>query len=265
MIPYAFTYRRPKTLAEARGLLKGDAKLLAGGQTLIAAMKLRLAAPSELIDISRLKELSFIRREGDALVIGANTTHHEVATSSVVAASIPALKVLAEIIGDPAVRYKGTLGGAIANNDPAADYPAALVALGATVKTTARSIAAEDYFTGMFATALEEDEIVTEVSFPIPERAAYAKFRNPASRFALAGVFVAKTKTGARVAVIGAGSNVFRVPEMEQALDRDFTPGAIKDIAVDPAELNSDIHASAEYRAHLVGVMARRAVESAAG
>ena len=226
-------------------------------------MKLRSAPPAALIDISRLKELSFIRREGETLVIGAGTTHHEVAISPLVAAAIPALKVLAEMIGDPAVRYKGTLGGSIANNDPAADWPAALVALGATVKTTARSIAAEDFCTGMFATALEEDEIVTEVSFPIPDRAAYTKFRNPASRFALAGVFVAKTRTGARVAVIGAGSNVFRAAEMEAGAGREFHrrchPGISRSIA---AELNSDIHASAEYRAHLVQVMAKRAVES---
>ncbi len=263
MIPYAFNYRRAQSIAEAQSLLKGDAKLLAGGQTLVSAMKLRLAAPSDLIDISRLKELTFIRREGDALVIGAGTTHHEVATSATVEAAIPALKVMAEMIGDPAVRHKGTLGGSIANNDPAADYPAALVALGATVKTTAREIAAEDFFTGMFSTALDENEIVIHVSFPVPERAAYAKFRNPASRFALTGVFVSKTKSGPRVAVIGAGSNVFRVPAMEQALATNFTADAIKGITIDAGDLNSDIHASAEYRAHLVGVMAQRAVSSA--
>jgi carbon-monoxide dehydrogenase medium subunit len=264
MIPYAFKYRRANSVAEAQGLLKGDAKLLAGGQTLVSAMKLRLAAPSDLIDISRLTELSFIRREGDALVIGAGTTHHEVATSTVAASAIPALAAMAAGIGDPAVRYKGTLGGSIANNDPAADYPAALVALGATVKTTARNIAAEDFFTGMFSTVLDENEIVTQVSFPVPERAAYEKFRNPASRFALTGVFVAKTKSGPRVAVIGAGSTVFRVPAMEQALAKNFTADAIKGITVDAADLNSDIHASAEYRAHLVGVMAQRAVAAAA-
>jgi carbon-monoxide dehydrogenase medium subunit len=264
MIPYAFKYHRANSIAEARSLLKGDAKLLAGGQTLVSAMKLRLAAPSDLIDISRLKELSFIRRQGDALVIGAGTTHHDVATSGVVKAAIPALHTMAQMIGDPAVRYKGTLGGSIANNDPAADYPAALVALGATVKTTSREIAAEDFFTGMFSTALDENEIVTQVSFPIAERAAYGKFRNPASRFALTGVFVAKMKSGPRVTVIGAGSNVFRVTAMEQALAKSFTADAIKGITVDAAELNSDIHASAEYRAHLVGVMAQRAVASAA-
>ncbi|HEX3753630.1 MAG TPA: xanthine dehydrogenase family protein subunit M [Rhizomicrobium sp.] len=263
MIPYPFTYHRATSLAEAQSRLKGEAKLLAGGQTLVAAMKLRLAAPSDLIDISQLKELSFVRREGGTLLIGAGTTHHEVATSQVVAASIPALQRLAEMIGDPAVRYRGTLGGSIANNDPAADYPAALVGLGATVRTTRRDIAAGDFFTGMFATALDEDEIVTQVRFPVPERAAYQKFRNPASRFALAGVFVAKTGAGARVAVIGAGPCVFRVPEMERALDNEFRPDAIRDIAIDPAALNSDIHAGAEYRAHLVGVLARRAVESA--
>ena len=264
MIPYAFKYHRANSIAEAQGLLKGDARLLAGGQTLVSAMKLRLAAPSDLIDISRLKELSFIRREGDALVIGAGTTHHDVATSAAAKAAIPALRAMAGMIGDPAVRAKGTLGGSIANNDPAADYPAGVVAVGAKVKTTAREIAAEDFFTGMFSTVLEENEIVTQVTFPIPERAAYEKFRNPASRFALTGVFVAKTKSGPRVAVIGAGSNVFRVPAMEQALAKSFTADAIKGIAVDAADLNSDIHASAEYRAHLVGVMAQRAVASAA-
>jgi carbon-monoxide dehydrogenase medium subunit len=263
MIPYSFTYRRADSLAQAQSLLKGEAKLLAGGQTLIAAMKLRLAAPSELIDISHLKELSFVRREGGVLTIGAGTTHHDVATARTVALSIPALKSLAEMIGDPTVRNRGTLGGSIANNDPAADYPAALVGLNATVKTTRREIAAEDFFTGMFSTTLDEDEIVTEVAFLIPERAAYRKFRNPASRFALVGVFAAKTAAGARVAVVGAGSNVFRVTEMEQVLDGNFTADAIRHIRIDPAGLNSDIHASAEYRAHLVQVMAGRAVQSA--
>lgn len=263
MIPYAFTYRRAQSVAQAQALLKGDAKLLAGGQTLIAAMKLRLAAPSELIDISGIRELSFLRRDADTLVIGAATTHYEVAVSPVVAAAIPALKSLAETIGDPAVRHCGTLGGSIANNDPAADYPAALVALGAMVKTSKRDIAAEDFFTGMFSTALDEDEIVTQVSFPIPTRAAYAKFRNPASRYALTGVFVAKTKSGVRAAVIGAGPCVFRLPELEQALDGNFAPEAIAGRKIDSTGLNSDIHASADYRAHLTLVMAKRAVESA--
>jgi len=265
MIPYPFTYRRAGTLAEAQTLLgrSADAKLLAGGQTLIAAMKMRLAQPSELIDISGIKEMSFIRAEKDAVVIGAGAKHFEVATSDAVVRAIPALAELAGSIGDPAVRHKGTLGGSLANNDPAADYPAAVLALDATIKTTGRSIAADHFFTGMFSTALEENEIVTEVSFPVPERAGYAKFPNPASRYAMAGVFVAKTKDGVRVAVTGAGPCVFRVPQMEAALTKSFTPEAIAGIGVDPSDLNSDIHGSAEYRAHLVTVMAKRAVAAA--
>jgi carbon-monoxide dehydrogenase medium subunit len=265
MIPYQFTYTRAKSLAEAQALLakSPEAKLLAGGQTLIAAMKMRLAQPSDLIDISGLQELSFIRRAGDALVIGAGTKHQDVTTSDEVKRTIPALAHLAEIIGDPAVRHMGTIGGSLANNDPAADYPAAVLALSATIKTTRRAIAADDFFTGMFTTALEEDEIVTEVSFPIPERAGYAKFPNPASRYAMAGVFVAKTKSGVRVAVTGAGASVFRMPEMEAALAQSFTPGAIAKISVSADGMNSDIHGSAEYRAHLVGVMAKRAIEAA--
>jgi aerobic carbon-monoxide dehydrogenase medium subunit len=267
MIPYPFTYTRANSLAEAEALLakSPDAKLLAGGQTLIAAMKMRLAQPSELIDISALKELSFIRRDGDALVIGAGTKHHEVETSDEVKRTIPALAHLAHVIGDPAVRHLGTIGGSLANNDPAADYPAAVLALAATIKTTQRAIAADDFFTGMFTTALEDGEIVTEISFPIPLRAAYEKFRNPASRYAMAGVFVAKPKTGVRVAVTGAGPAVFRVPQMEAALAKDFTPGAIAKITIPADGLNSDIHASAEYRAHLAGVIAKRAVQAALG
>jgi carbon-monoxide dehydrogenase medium subunit len=265
MIPYAFQYRRAKSLDNAKAMLAAapDAKLLAGGQTLIAAMKMRLANPSALIDISGLKELSFIRRDGDALTIGAGTKHHDVATSAEVRAAIPALAYTAELIGDPAVRHMGTLGGSVANNDPAADYPAALVALDATVKTMGREIAAEEFFTGMFSTALEEGEIVTEVAFPVAERAGYAKFRNPASRYAMAGAFVAKTKSGIRVAVTGAGPCVFRVYEMEAALAKSFAPGAVANITIPPDDLNSDIHGSAEYRAHLVTVMAKRAVEAA--
>jgi len=264
MIPYAFHYHRAKSLAEAQALLEKspEAKLLAGGQTLIAAMKMRLAQPSDLIDISGLKELSFIRRAGEALVIGAGTKHQDVATSDEVKRTIPALAHLAEVIGDPAVRHMGTIGGSLANNDPAADYPAAALALAATVRTTRRAIAADDFFTGMFTTALEDGEIVTEVSFPIPERAGYSKFPNPASRYAMAGVFVAKTKSGVRVAVTGAGASVFRLPEMEAALAKSFMPSAIAKIAVSVNGMNSDIHGSAEYRAHLVGVMAKRAVEA---
>lgn len=266
MITYPFKYKRAKSLADAESLLKGspDAKLLAGGQTLIAAMKMRLASPSDLIDISGLKELSYIRASGDAVVIGAATTHFDVATSTDVTRTIPALAYLASIIGDPAVRHKGTLGGSVANNDPAADYPAAVLGLNATIKTNRRSIAADDFFTGMFSTALGDGEIVTEVSFPIPKKASYKKFPNPASRYAMAGVFVAQTNSGVRVAVTGAGPCVFRVPAMEAALAKGFRPDAIAGISVDADGLNSDIHGSAEYRAHLVGVMAKRAVAEAA-
>ena len=262
MIPYAFEYRRAASLADASALLakSPDAKLLAGGQTLIAAMKMRLAQPSELIDISGLKELAFIRATESVITIGAATTHFEVANSRDVKRLIPALAELAESIGDPAVRYMGTLGGSLANNDPAADYPAAALGLGATIRTTRREIAVDDFFTGMFLTALEDGEIITEAAFPVPERAGYAKIPNPASRYAMAGVFVAKTKSGVRVAVTGAAPCVFRVADMEAALDKDFTPDAIAGIQVSADDMNSDIHGSAEYRAHLVTVMAKRAV-----
>ena len=266
MIPYTFTYRRAASLKDAEAMIaqSADAKLLAGGQTLIAAMKMRLAQPSELIDISGLKELAFIRAGEGAVVIGAAAKHFEIATSVDVTRAIPALAELAESIGDPAVRHMGTLGGSLANNDPAADYPAAVLALNATVKTNRRDIHADAFFTGMFSTALEDGEIITEVAFPIPERAGYAKFPNPASRYAMAGVFVAKTPAGVRAAVTGAGACVFRVPRMEAALDKSFAPDAIAGITVDPGELNSDIHGSAEYRANLVSVMAKRAVAQAA-
>ena len=265
MIPYPFQYHRASSLGDAEARLKTspDARLLAGGQTLIAAMKMRLAQPSDLIDISGLKELSVIRTSGGAVVIGAGAKHFEVASAPEVLQAIPALADLAGSIGDPAVRHMGTLGGSLANNDPAADYPAAVLALNATVKTNRRTIAADDFFTGMFSTALEPDEIITEVSFPVPERAGYAKFPNPASRYAMTGVFVAKMKNGVRVAVTGAGPCVFRVPEMEAALSANFSAAAVEKISVDPSGLNSDIHGSAEYRANLVTVMAGRAVAAA--
>ncbi|HEY5047655.1 MAG TPA: xanthine dehydrogenase family protein subunit M [Rhizomicrobium sp.] len=265
MIPYAFHYRRAHSLADAEKFFAAasDAKFLAGGQTLIPTMKLRLASPAELIDISAIAELSFIDAKADAIVIGAGTKHEAVATSPAVHRLIPALAELAGTIGDPAVRHMGTLGGSLANNDPAADYPAAALALGAAIETTRRNIAAEDFFTGMFSTALEDGEIITAVTFPAVEKAGYAKFRNPASRYALAGVFVAKTKDGVRVAVTGAGPCVFRLPAMEAALARNFAAEALKDIAVSASGLNADLHASAEYRAHLVTVMARRAVTAA--
>jgi carbon-monoxide dehydrogenase medium subunit len=265
MISYPFAYTRAKSLADAQALLakSPEAKLLAGGQTLIPTMKMRLANPAQLIDISGLKELSFIRVGGDAVVIGAATPHYEVMNSADVKKAIPALADLASHIGDPAVRHMGTLGGSVANNDPAADYPAALLGLGATVKTTKRSITADDFFTGMFETALQDGEIVTEVSFPIPERAAYAKFPNPASRYAMAGVFVAKTKRGVRVAVTGAAPCVYRETAMEKALNAKFAPESVANIKIASDGMNSDIHGSAEYRAHLVTVMAKRAVQAA--
>lgn len=262
---YETNYHRPATLEQAAALLAAnpDAKLLAGGQTLLPTMKQRLAAPSDLIDIGRLEELRFVRHEGGVLSIGAGIRHAEVARDETVRRVIPGLAGLAGEIGDPQVRNMGTIGGSVANNDPAADYPAAVLALAATIHTTQRAIPADDFFTGMFETALEENEILTRIDFPVPERAAYAKFRNPASRYAMAGVFVAKSASGVRVAVTGAGPSVFRVAEMEQALSARFSPDALAGIAVSPEGLNSDIHGAADYRAHLVAVMARKAVEKA--
>lgn len=264
---YNFSYHRPTSLDEVARILAGgdDPKIMAGGQTLIPTLKQRLANPTDIIDLGAISELRGIDKDGNTLVIGAMTPHAEVAASDVVRSTIPALAALAEEIGDPQVRNRGTLGGSIANNDPAADYPAALVGLGATVKTTRREITADDFFVDMFETALEEDELVTSVSFPVPERAAYMKFPNPASRYALVGVFVAKTADGVRVAVTGAGSHVFRVSEMESALSQNFTPDTVANIKVPEDGLNSDIHAGADYRAHLVTVMARRAVAKAQG
>jgi carbon-monoxide dehydrogenase medium subunit len=261
---YQFQYFCPKSLDEAKKLFEnnGDAKFLAGGQTLIPTLKQRLAQPTALIDLGAIN-MSGIKVGAGAVMIGAGTKHNDVATSADVQKAIPALAKLAAHIGDPAVRHMGTLGGSIANNDPAADYPAAVLGLGATIKTTSRSLNADDFFTGMFETALEEGEIVTEVSFPVPEKAAYMKFPNPASRYAMVGVFVAKTKAGVRVAVTGAASCVYRETAMETALARSFTPDAVAGIKVAPDSMNSDLHGSAEYRAHLVTVMAKRAVAAA--
>jgi carbon-monoxide dehydrogenase medium subunit len=263
---YAFEYHRPSSLAEVASLLhsKSEAKLLAGGMTYIPTLKQRLAQPSDLIDLAGIAELKriFVDR-GSQLVIGAMVTHAEVAGSKEVRSWAPALADLAGHIGDAQVRNRGTIGGSIANNDPAADYPAAVVGLNARVFTSNREIAADDFFTGMFDTALQDDEIVTEVRFPKPDKAGYMKFPNPASRYAIVGVMVAQTGGGVRVAVTGAGPCVFRLPEFEQALQSSFTADAIKDLSVSPDGLNGDIHASAEYRAHLVGVMARRAVAAA--
>ena len=264
---YAFEYHRPTSLADAVALVAGndDAKLIAGGQTLIPTLKQRLAQPSDVIDLGAIAELRGIREEGGGLVIGATTPHAEVASSEVVRRVIPVLAHLAEGIGDAQVRNRGTLGGSICNNDPSADYPSALVGLGATVHTNTRTIPAEDFFTGLFETALEPDEIVTAVAFPKPGRAAYVKFPNPASRYATVGVFVAEVGGAMRVAVTGAGPVVFRWAEAEQALASNFSAAALEGLAVDADGLNADIHASAEYRASLVTVMAKRAVAAAAG
>jgi aerobic carbon-monoxide dehydrogenase medium subunit len=262
---YAFEYHRPHTLSGALAdLEKQDAKALAGGMTLIPTMKQRLAAPSAIIELKGVPELHGLSRDGDNLVIGAMTRHAEVASSPVVQAAIPALAKLASAIGDPHVRNRGTIGGSLANNDPAADYPAAVLALGATVVTSKRRIAADDYFKGLFETALDPGELITQVSFPVPQKAAYMKFANPASRYALVGVFVAKTAGGVRVAVTGAGEHgVFRANALEAALNANFSPSALDGVSVPASGLNSDIHADAEYRAHLIGVMARRAVAAA--
>lgn len=259
---YNFNYHCPRFVEEAVAIRTAtpEAGYLAGGQTLLPAIKLGLAAPSDLIDLGSIDELRGITTKAEAVVVGAMTPHDEVAAEG---RAIPALAHLATGIGDAQVRNRGTIGGSIANNDPAADYPAALLGLAALVQTNRRSIAADDFFTGMFETALEEGEIVTSVSFPKPEAAAYAKFVNPASRFALVGVMVAKTANGVRVAVTGAGPCVFRVTEMEEALFSKFSPNAIEGIRVPDSDLNNDLHASAEYRAHLINVLARRAVWAA--
>lgn len=260
---YAFDYHKPASVADAVSALGGasDGKFVAGGMTLIPTMKQRLASPSDIVDLNGIGELKGIREDGDALVIGAMATHAEVASSDVVKRVIPALAVLADWIGDAQVRNRGTLGGSIANNDPTADYPAAALGLNATVQTSKRTISAADFFQGLFTTALEEDELILSVRFPKPEKAAYMKFRNPASRYAMVGVMVAKTADGIRVAVTGAGQDgVFRATEMEKALENDFSEDALKGIAIDPGGLNADIHGSAAYRANLVNVMARRAV-----
>src|SRR5579863_247927 len=262
---YEFDYHRATSLDDAAGRLGGaEAKLVAGGMTLIPTLKMRLAKPSRLIDLGAIPALKGISEDGDAVVIGAMTRHADVNRSALVKRAIPALAALAGMIGDPAVRNRGTIGGSIANNDPAADYPAAVVALNATVRTNRREIPADSFFTGLFETALGEGEIVTGVRFPKVAQANYQKFKNPASRYAIVGVFVAKTPAGVRVAVTGAGACVFRVPAMETALAANFSPDAIRDIQIPDTDLNSDIHASAEYRAHLVNVMARRAVAACA-
>ncbi|MFL6622968.1 MAG: FAD binding domain-containing protein [Sulfurifustaceae bacterium] len=262
---YAFEFHRPKSVSDAAALLaKSQGKLIAGGQSLVGALKLRLASSEHLIDVGAIPDLRGIKRDGNNIAIGATTRHAEVAQSADVRKAIPALADLANGIGDRQVRNMGTIGGSIANNDPAADYPAAVLGLNAAIRTNKRTIAADDFFKGMYETALAPDEIITAVSFPTPKRAAYIKFRNPASRFALVGVFVADTGTGVRVAVTGAGSaGVFRATAMEQALAKNFSPDAVKGIKIDASRLNSDLHASAEYRAHLITVLTARAVAQA--
>jgi aerobic carbon-monoxide dehydrogenase medium subunit len=258
---YAIQYQRAKSVADAvAALAKSGGKALAGGQSLVGAMKLRLANPGTLVDLGGIPELKGIKKEGDAIVIGAMTTHAEVASSSTVKQAIPALAALVEAIGDRQVRNRGTIGGSLANNDPAADYPAAALGLGATIVTNKRKITADDFFKGMYETALAGDEIITAVSFLIPKKAAYVKFPQPASRFALVGVFVAQTAGGVRVAVTGAASHVHRAKALEDALGKSFTADAAKAVKIPATNLNSDLHGSAEYRAHLVPVLAARAV-----
>ena len=264
---YETIYHRPSSVDEAVALFgKGsESKYLAGGHTLIPVMKQRLASPSDVIDLGKIKELIGIEASGDTLIIKAATTHYDVAQSTAAQKAIPALAYLATLIGDPAVRHRGTIGGSIANNDPAADYPAALLALGATVKTNKRSISAEDFFQGLFTTALEDGEIITQVSFPVPAKAGYEKMRHPASRFALTGVFVAQTKAGeVRAAATGASqSGVMRVPAIEAALKANWSAGALANVVISDSGLLADLYGSADYRANLIKVMAQRAVTAA--
>jgi carbon-monoxide dehydrogenase medium subunit len=263
---YEFKYVKPNSVRQAANMLAkdGDAKILAGGHSLLPVMKLRLAKPSQLLDINQIEGMNTIELKGRSVVIGATARHVEVANSQVVKDALPVLAALAGEIGDPAVRHRGTIGGSLANDDPNADYPAAVLGLGATVITNKRRIAADDFFKGMFETALEPDEIITKVQFPIVKKAAYQKFRHPASGFALVGVMVSKRGSDIRVAVTGAGANgVFRVKSFEEALKKRFAAKSIEGMTVPATGMNSDIHGSAEYRAHLIGVMARRALAEA--
>jgi carbon-monoxide dehydrogenase medium subunit len=260
-----FGYHRPTSVADVAGLLAGksEAKVVAGGMTLIPTLKQRLARPSDLIDLGGIAELKGVKIEGGGITIGAMTPHADVHRSADVRKTVPALAQLAGGIGDPQVRNRGTIGGSVANSDPAADYPAAVLGLGATIRTNKREIKADDFFKGMFETALQDGEIITAIHFPKPEKAGYSKFPNPASRYAIVGVFVAKTGGGLRVAVTGAGPCVFRSKELEAALGANFTPEAAKAVKLGADGLNSDLHATAEYRAHLISVMASRAVAAA--
>lgn len=262
---YAFTYETPASVADAARLATAGGKPIAGGQSLLPSMRLRLANPGQIIDLNGIPELAGIRREGNALVIGAMARHMDVAASEDVKAAIPALADLAAHIGDRQVRARGTLGGSVANNDPAACYPSAVLALGATVITDQREIAADDFFVGMYTTALQEGELITAIRFPIPKRAAYLKFKQAASRFSLVGVFVAQADAGVRVAVTGAASSVFRQQALEAALNKDFSVASAAAVKVDASDLNTDIHASAIYRANLISVQTQRAVAQMLG
>jgi carbon-monoxide dehydrogenase medium subunit len=263
----AISYHRPASVADAARIAKGDpdARVLGGGQSVLPSMKLGLLAPSAFIDLGGIAELQGIRADDNSIAIGAMTTHASVARSRDVQGKIPALARLAAGIGDPQVRNRGTIGGSLANSDPAADYPAAALGLGATIRTSKRTVAADDFFKGLFATALEPGELITAVSFPIPAKAGYVKFRQPASRFALVGVFVAQIGKTVRVAVTGAGPCAFRVQALEDALAKAFAPASCDGVAVPAATLNTDIHGSAQYRAHLIPVLAKRAVQQALG
>jgi len=262
---YAFEYHRPSSSKEALDLAakRSEGKFLAGGQSLVQAMKLRLASPSDLIDLAAIGDLKALSADGGSVTIGAMVRHADVAAAPAVQKAIPALALLAGMIGDRQVRHMGTIGGSLANNDPAADYPAAVLGLGATITTHKRKIEADKFFKGLYETALEPGELITQVSFPAPKRAAYMKFKNPASRFALVGVFVADFGGNVRVGVTGAGPCAFRQGEMEKALAQKFAPEAVASIKVKPDGLNNDLHASPEYRAHLITVMCKRAVEAA--
>ena len=262
---YSFDYQRPNEAKAAVGTLgaNGDAKFLAGGQSLLPTMRLRLAQPSALIDVTRIASMKGVTLDGSTLTIGGAVCHAEVASNADVKKALPGLADLAGRIGDRQVRERGTIGGSLANDDPAACYPSAVLALNATVVTDRRRIGADDFFIDMYTTALEPDELITAVEFPLAERAGYEKFRNPASHFALVGVFVAKFAGGVRVAVTGAAASVFRVPELESALTANFTPDAARAVSVPADDLNTDMHASAEYRAHLIPVLAARAVVKA--
>lgn len=262
---YQFEFKRADSLEQAAQLLNTGGQLLAGGQTLLASMKQRLAQPETLVDLSSIAALQGICEENGQIVIGAMTKHQAVATNATIRAKIPALARLAGGIGDKQVRAMGTIGGSLANNDPAACYPSAVLALGATIKTNKREIAADEYFQGLYATALEPDELIVSVSFPVPASAGYAKFRQPASRYALVGVFVAQTKNGVRVAITGAGNGVFRHEGLEQALNGSFTPDAVSQVTIDDADLSGDLHASPAYRANLITIQTQRAVAQALG